>query len=518
MPGRGGCPLPLMFSLGGKKAQRNFLLSLSFANLVYLRAWADLVPLDSGEAFLHRTVPGFGVYAGLSADVLLLALILFIALQLTDRAPRWFRRLIPAAAVGLMSLGLSFLTSRLVPYVPARVLADGAVASVAIAMYLAWRYSSQARLAVIGVAWAGVPCVVVTFIAPLFFLNQATPPKPDQPPAQRSAKTPPVRVIWVVFDEWDQKLSFTKRSPDVSMPVIDGLASRSFSASNALAVQATMGIPVNHMATAESILTLLYERPMVGFAHDDPEHHLTFQDGDDSLVPGAGVTVFSKFRANGWNVAAAGWYLPYCRYFGSQLADCTWDQRYDEASSTSAEPVQAAKDQARLLLGTAGIFPFGPSLVGEHHFSEYQMLMAAAKRDAADASIGLTFIHLNIPHEPYFYDPAIGHSGRRGHPNDLYNHALSWVDRSVGEILSAVEKAGLDSKTAVILSSDHPVRFTTGDKLDPHVPFIVHLPGYEIGTHFEPEFSALKTGELALAIAKGEIPTPAEVGKFLIRQ
>jgi len=156
--------------------------------------------------------------------------------------------------------------------------------------------------------------------------------------------------------------------------------------------------------------------------------------------------------------------------------------------------------------------PFGPSLVLTRHTAEYQALLAAARRYAADPSIGLGFIHFNIPHAPYFYDPNVGRLGRYGYSEALYNRTLQWVDRSVGEILSSISSVGLDSKTAIILSSDHPERNLTAD---PYVPFIVHLPGAQAGWVSAQRFSTMETPNLVLAIARGEVKSPSDVQHFL---
>ncbi len=156
--------------------------------------------------------------------------------------------------------------------------------------------------------------------------------------------------------------------------------------------------------------------------------------------------------------------------------------------------------------------------MAERHSAEYEALMAAARRYAADPSIGLAFIHFNIPHTPYFYSPNGGRSRRSGYSAALYDDALELVDRSVGDILATLNGAGLDSKTAIILSSDHPARFPTridGGR-DPHVPFIVHLPGQAKGVVSTQEFSTIRTADLALAIADGEVKSPSDVEHSLV--
>jgi hypothetical protein len=493
---------------------RNYRLALSFANLIYLRAWADLIPFRSSDLYVRKTIPGFSLYFALVGDVLAVSLLIFLLICFAPRMPAWLRRVLPVAAIAMMALSTSFLRAQLLHLAPAKVLALPLALLFAVAAVLAFRFSSMAVRLLKGVALAATPCIAVTFLAPLYYLSGPSPLPPDPPLAKRLAGSPPVRILWIVFDDWDQQLTFPNRAPGTNLPQLDVLVNRSFTASRALAAEA--GKPVVDMATAAAIPSLLYGKLVIASAHEGPATtRILFADSDQTIVFGDGDNIFGRVRAQGWNSAVAGWYIPYCRVFAAQLTDCWWDERYDQASSAGSAPLQAAVDETRMLFETEMYSPFGRSLVDTRHFEEYEALLAAARRYAADPSIGLAFIHFNIPHAPYFYNPQLGRFGRRDHPDDLYMDALRWVDRTVGDVLSSLSQAGLDSKTAVILSSDHPARLIT--RLDPHVPFIVHLPGEEAGMFSAQEFSALRTADLVLAIARGEVQSPAAIEKFLSR-
>jgi hypothetical protein len=452
---------------------RNYRLSLSFANLIYLRAWADLIPLGSSDLYHRKILPGFNLYFALVGDVLALSLLVFLVICL---AP---------------SLTLLFL----------------------IAAVLAFRFSSVAIRLMKGAALAATPCLAVTFVVPLFYLSRPSPLPPDPPLAHRLAGSPPVRVLWIVFDDWDYRLTFPDRAPGAVFPTLDDLAGRSFAASQALAAEA--GIPVYDMATDNAIPSLLYGKHLIASGVEGPAIRRLLFARSQPEVLGLGDSVFARMASEGWNSAVAGWYLPYCRVFASQLTDCYWEERYDQASSARSALFDAAVDETRMLFETDMYSPFGWALVDVRHFGEYEALLAAGRRYAADPSIGLAFIHFNVPHAPFFYNPAIGRFGRPGHPDDLYAHALRWVDSSVRDILASVKSAGLDSRTAIILSSDHPARLIA--QLDPHVPFIVHLPGEQAEAFSTQEFSALRTADLVLAIARGEVQSPADIQKVLIR-
>jgi Sulfatase len=494
---------------------RNYRLSLSSANLIYLRGWADLIPLNDSDLYNRKAMPGFHIYFALVGDVLALSLLIFAVLSLAPKLPVWMRRCLPVAAVAAMAIAVSFLRGILLHYVSGKMAAAFLFVVFLCAAVLVVRFSALAIRLIKGLALAATPCLAVTFVAPLYYLSRPSPLPPDPPLAQRLAGTPEARVLWIVFDDWDQRLTFENPAAAPPIPTVMSLSDRSFTATRALA--ALSPTPVVDMATANAIPSLLYGKLLVNSdTDDDATRNLLFAGNREPVVLGSGDSVFARVRSQGWNSAAAGWYLPYCRIFGPQLTDCYWDVRYDQASSAGASPLRAAVDETRMLFETDMYSPFGRSLVGARHFEEYDALLAAAKRYATDPTIALAFVHFNIPHTPYFYNPDLGRFGRKGHPDDLYIDALKWVDRAVGEILTSVNQAGLDSKTAIILSSDHPARLVL--PTDPHVPFIVHLPGEKVGVVSVQEFSALGTADLAMAIAQGQIQTPHDIEKFLIHR
>jgi hypothetical protein len=506
---------PLSFMIasapkGHAEMWRDYLLSLSFSNLVYIRAWSDLLPISPEDLVYRKTLPGISLYFAIAGDVLALSFFAFLLIRLAPKLPGWLQKVLLIAAVAMVALALHAVSPRGFLHNGLFGLPALGLACVAVAV-LAFAFPSRTFSGAKAVAFAAVPCLAITFVEPWFSLPFQAPLPPDPPLAHRLPGSPPVRVLWIVFDEWDQRLSFPDRALGVHLPVIDGLAAHSFTATHALGPLAGI-VPVSQMATTDALPFLLYGRRVSDSGIEGAGIRRIFFANGTSTVFGRGDSIFAQVRAQGWNSAVAGWYLPYCRDFGSQLTDCYWDIRYELRSSAGAAVPEAAIDETRMLFETTMFSPFGPSLVLTRHTAEYQALLTAARRYAADPSIGLGFIHFNIPHAPYFYDPKIGRLGHYGYSPARYNSSLEWVDRSVGEILSSISSAGLDSKTAILLSSDHPERNFTSD---PYVPFIVHLPGAETGWVSGEPFSTMETANLVLAIARGELKSSLDVGHFV---
>jgi hypothetical protein len=486
---------------------RRILWSVSFGNLVYLRAWTSLVVTYSEDAFYRKHMPSLTQYLAVGFDVLLLAALTYALFRAAPDFPGWIQRGLFLAGVLLIGLGLRgaaapstpLLTTMVFHVLSARTLALSVVLAGAVlaALVLRWfRWSIRiARVALM----AALPCAGITF-GGIPFVVSGYPQLRDNPAPSPSVRTPPaMRVVWMVFDEWDAHRTFDLMPAD-QLPALQGLRSRSFSA-RALAAQAPL--PVGDQRTALAIPSLLYGKRVTAGKIDSPGNmRLTFEDGSTERL-GAGAHIFADARQRRWQVGLAGWYLPYCREFEG-ISDCYWNPLYRMDNSVPEDFAGAAIAESRMLFEFTGYSIFGRSLATAMHVREFEEITAAAKRMAADPSLGLIFVHVNAPHPPFF---AGTHT---------YRDALMLVDRTIGQIEVALRQSGLDKNTALILTSDHPARFTDDAAgLDPHVPLIVHLPGETSGLECNRKFSALRSAALAIELGEGRIATPQQVADFL---
>jgi hypothetical protein len=489
---------------------RRYGVALSFANLVYLRAWDSLAVRSPEALYGRKTLPTPQQYAAVAADVLALSIAVYGLLRLEAKVPAWLQRILLAAALLAVAFPLLPIAAAHLPFhaAPRQLAAAAGAAGLGIVGLIFLRFDWAARAAR-ALALAALPCVPVTFAGVGIVMLQRPALAPDPLPAARLAGGPPVRVLWLIFDEWDQRLSFTHRLPATAMPAMDRLASVSFVGTRALAAEAA-GRPVARMNTVVSMPSLLYGKRVVDErVVNAGRMDLAFEDGSRARF-GEGPNFFSMARARGWNSAVGGWYLPYCRSFGAQVSSCYWDHLYDRSNATGPDFGQAVWQETQLLAENALFAPFGQRLTTLRHADQYRALADFARRTAADPTIGVALVHFNIPHTPYFHRAANGTVG--------YDATLELLDQTVAGILETLAKSGLDGKTALILSADHPARFPTriDGGQDTHVPFIVHLPGEQTGMAFDGEFSALATVPLALAIAGGEVATPGAVAKFVM--
>jgi hypothetical protein len=213
-----------------------------------------------------------------------------------------------------------------------------------------------------------------------------------------------------------------------------------------------------------------------------------------------------------------GWALPYCRLYGRELATCAWWETSIRRISKGDTIGPIAVAQWRSMVETAVLSPFGLSAVARDHYRTWRAMMDAAVRAAADPSLRLVFIHLPVPHAPYFYDRATGRFDRGNSLARGYLDHLVLVDHSVRRLRRALEEAGLLETTAVLLSSDHGFRSARGLGAEPdrRVPYLLRFG--EAAVEYARPFNTILTRELVRAILRGEVSDAAGAALWLDRQ
>ena len=137
---------------------------------------------------------------------------------------------------------------------------------------------------------------------------------------------------------------------------------------------------------------------------------------------------------------------------------------------------------------------------------------------AADPSIGFALLHLPVPHEPGIYDRTRGAFGLQPASGDGYVHNLALADRSLGELRSSIESAGLWDKTTVMVFGDHGRRAHDLRSIaDKRVPFVVKLAGQSQGVRHTAPVDLLRVHDLTLEILAGRVVTTSDLVAWLGR-
>jgi hypothetical protein len=514
-------------------ALRDLALCLSWANLCYLRIWSELLTYTEPDLFTMVSEPARSHYLAALAGMTGLGFAAWIVVTLARRAPHgWRWRALRWAAVVAMVIPLNALRivasdqfPWLYAYLRQPLVGQVGVSGVAIlaalltagALAVVWRFRKGLVRLPARVALVFVPLVPVTAGHALWYAFQSAARAESAAREERST-VPPAgirhrhgpRVVWVLFDEWDYRLTFEARPAGLELPELDHW--------RRAALVATRAFPPSDQTIA-SVSALLTGMAVAGVTPVSRNQALLFPvEGGPPVAWSDAPNVFRDARQMDAPAAVVGWALPYCRLYGRELAACAWWETSIRRISKGDTIGPIAVAQWRSMVETAVLSPFGLSAVARDHYRTWRAMMDAAVRAAADPSLRLVFIHLPVPHAPYFYDRATGRFDRGNSLARGYLDHLVLVDHSVRRLRRALEEAGLLETTAVLLSSDHGFRSARGLGAEPdrRVPYLLRFG--EAAVEYARPFNTLLTRELVRAILRGEVSDAAGAALWLDRQ
>lgn len=538
----------LSFSPAARHHLKNLLICFSLANLCFLRRWYDLEHLKERAMDYYRTAPPDPTLLEATLlDALLLTAVFWLAWRWVEYDPTPVKLrlaqfgflaafMYPLESVRLywnQEGGRADLTSNLVLLAMEAVLGVGAI----LALFGNTRVVGAARRVALALTLL-FPALMIDFGLNAFSLEPAQayaarPSLPLLPP--RPGPAP--RVVWILFDELDQRLVFDLREPQVALPEIDRLRAESVVANHATqtAGWTTQALPSLLSGVIFSAVKLEGADEMRVYPPDQPAG-MDWRDAPN---------VFKKARAMGVNAALVGWHHPYCRVLGDSLADCMnvlSEFPTPALIRENAASVEGLWSTMRSLvelqiLGVEEIFSNASApptetvrddYVQRWHQKQYFQIRDRAYADIADKRLDFVFLHFPVPHPFGLYDR------RRGDfqlTRSLgYADNLALVDRTVGEIRRQLEQAGLWDSTSIVITSDHGLRPSlwrghmgwtdemerlTGGRQSETVPVIVKLAGQSQGVVYDRPFSNVVCGDLSLAMLSGEIRTADDVVRWL---
>jgi len=513
--------VPAAQEVSSQPLYKDLAVALSFANICYIRVWQELLGVKPWDAYLMNEMPAPGQYWGVMANVLLAGLLLWpvvraarTRLHLSVNLPALLLValfLIPLNGIRPLLAGVNadlFTTALFTKASLAAKAGMGVAALLAAAAAILFR--RRILMGFFAILTFLVPAVLVTFGQAAMRIANPHPQLVDGAlAAVQPARPVRPRLIWIIFDEWDYRLSFEDRAKDLALPNFDRLRAESYFARQAFSPGPETSISIPALTTGR----LIASERKADTNQLDILPHQTNRWINWSTEP----TIFRQARAMGLNAAVAGWYHPYCRLHNESLTDCVWMPLARQHNSMGQAFAQATPNQARSLLETNSFSPFGRTLPAERHVETYHVLRAAALRMAANPDLDFVFLHLPAPHLPHAYDRRTGAFTLRHGAFDGYWHSLALADRTFGEIRQTLEQAGLWDRTTLLLSSDHANRDARGldGKIDHRVPFLLKLPGPPQPQDDATPFNTLVSYELVQALLKGEIKSAEDVTRWL---
>ena len=315
------------------------------------------------------------------------------------------------------------------------------------------------------------------------------------------------RVVWIIFDEMDYRLAFESPARH-RLPEFEQLASHSLSAVSAYPPGGR---------TMISVPALLSGRMVTSSNAVDASDVLVSYEGATSAVRwNTHQTIFDLERQMGWRTAVAGWYLPYSRIFGADI-EAWQDQTWRLGLNPHRPFLRLLTDGLRVMAEGRSQSILGRSLTVEEHQRIAREVTTEAARRAANPALDLVFLHLPIPHAPFFYDASTGQESASPRHAPGYLDQLQLADRVLGQIRRAMKEAGVSATSTLVVSSDHWYR--EGDLIDGHVdhriPFLVSFPGNSRGVRYSTPFNTVLSRRLVTAILQGEIHSAAETKAWL---
>jgi hypothetical protein len=518
--------------------------SLSFANLCALNLWHDTQRLEAPSINYFRAGPaGHTLLFASLLSVLGLAALFYAAGFLAGRCRR-------QAARRCLHLGfiLAFLLPvRLLHYVvvwsdlpaTAQTLATmflfvcyGGIVGAAVWYWFARDETPLAALTRLNLAL--LPLLPIVLAGHLLYLHRGAP-SPGEFEARRVARAADEhpagaqRVLWIVFDEFDFNVAFSRRPKSVALPELDRLRGESIFATEAYP-------PFGE--TLASMPALVNGRTYQG-ARVTGVNSLEIRDSDGRVhLWKSSDTVFARLRAAGLRAGVVGWYHPYCRIFGEVLEECTFvpatkfallvREAYARDLGVPTTAVYLLLQQLRFLpLGPGTISPSLDEIARSGQIEEYGRVHREALKQLANLNLDVVMLHYPIPHPYGIYSRTSQVLTLSASASYLDNLALA--DRVVGELRAALEGSGLADRTAIILSSDHSLRdereaILPGTGRPPgtrpsrgmgRIPFLVMIPGDPMGRDYTRHLDSVVTSRLVSALAEGRLRTLDQVEAWL---
>ncbi len=395
------------------------LISISLGTLAvtpFFGGWFSRTHLPMEKSFLwfnYYYYPFRFTYVDFIAAVVVLALVALLGYALViPQGP--LRRSRRVAVCGLMVLvvvlNLNMIRQDIYPIFSRETLVEHPVASALVAltaMVVAVRFRaivegalritlivlSPLSLVVVANAVAGVAMLLPDGGNPLVYQRALAPMNRD-----RSTRKP--RVVWIIFDELDQRLTFEKRPAGVDMGAFDRFRRVAFTASDARA-------PAN--MTERSVPSLTVGRKVeADVLLPGEEISLTFEGTPGEVSWREAGTIFHTAFRDGANLAILGHGgPPYCRIFHALTPRC-----WDHGQAWTGEARDVIGGVARVAKQIVLYFPFlrrvydarnwtyHPNRFAETH----ERFRRAVEKTLADPNFDFIYVHWFIPHTPYYYD------------------------------------------------------------------------------------------------------------------
>jgi len=360
-------------------------------------------------------------------------------------------------------------------------------------------------------------CVILCAPFSLIFVGQSlyyalvVAPNHIQKPQVVLVKKKPAgktKVVFLLFDEWDYRLSFVDRPAGIKLKELDNLRKNSVFFTNAYP-------PANNTLYSIPAITsgvMIKEAVPIG-------------ENDLSIVTTKGQTtsweklpsLFKNLKNEGYSSGVLGSFLPYCRVLGKDIDECKWYNLATQETSYGDTFFEKLVNQNRTLIETPRYSPFGQSLLVKEHIKNFEQISDDARTMLANDDHDFVYIHFPIPHSPYIYNPQKDDLSLTNNTVSGYANQLQLLDKTVGELRVLLQFIGLWDRTTLIVTSDHWNRSSMSfdGRKDHRVPLMIKCPGGQKGSEYSLPINTIMLSDVIHATVHGALSNSKDLSSHL---
>lgn len=486
---------------------KDALLALSLANLVFIQTWAELLFDADGGYFNKLRVEWFTLLA-LLANLVWAGTAGWLILRGVRRTRSvWLRQLVVLITTLALMQSANYVRVQLLGWSLGGLLRYGGLPTVGllglVGLGILLRYHALVGRVEVALLSILSPMAFLTVGRVLLVLPGLSTIRQHDGNVDvagmlnTTARSP--RIVWVIFDEMDERLAFSERPMGLLLPEFDRLREESLVLTNAYPPGDCTLISMPALTTGRAVRQSKATGPAT--------LELSLGDGSPGVRWGDLTNVFDRIRSLGFNTGAVGWYHPYDRVMGRSFSRVAWYPFMWFEMARGRSFTECLWNQI-----TAVSFVEHRRRLG----ADYGQAMSDALSMTTDPGLTVSLIHLPTPHPPGIYD------GRREHLSVTqfsrlqgYLNNLRLADRSLGQLREHLAAQGLWSNTWFIASSDHWWRQSGSG--DHRVPLLVKPPAQAGPEVFGGLVNTVITGDLILAILRAEVTDLATATEWMGR-
>ncbi len=487
-----------------KNTLRDFLVSLTLANLIMMKVWLSILPFKADQAFFLEHSQGV-VYVATLMSTLIISVALWSIMSIATRWQKfekgiWLCIYVTTIVFCLNGIRAGNNYSLELIYSILGMWGTVIVGLLLVvgAGYLIFRYRDvfvqkySSRVLILS------PFLVFTFGQSLLALSKVEPESAfsthaykNLQPVERPNAIP---VVWIIFDELDYRIAFGHRPKNLLLPELDKLQLTSLSASKAYSPGGATIISIPELLTGK---VLKSSTPLSANRIE-----LIGLNGKASNFP-TDETIIGDLQKRGEKTAIFGWYFPYNRLLAT--VDVIKSYPYELTKTIFTQLSNLIESRFTFLLSNS------------HHISITKSMQNDVIHFLQTFESGFVFLHYPVPHADYIYNRNTKTYCQNLNLKEGYIDNVALTDRLLGEVRATMEQTGTWDKSLLIVSADHHWRFNTYDGVTDtlHVPFLVKLPRQKYSLSASDRFETVNTKEMILNIIDGKINTPEEVKRWI---